>query len=217
MRHVLLATRNPGKVREIREIAAGLPVAWHALDEFPGAPDAEEHGATFAENARLKALHYYTHCAAAAGMGVLADDSGLEVDALGGAPGVHSARYAGMPRDDAANNRKLVDALAGVPVERRTARFRCAMAFVDRGRVVLESEGTFAGLIIDAPRGRNGFGYDPHFLVPELGRTAAELPSAQKNALSHRGQALRAMLAQLARHLAGGQGYEPLDKTGRAS
>jgi len=197
MPHVLLATRNAGKIREIRAIAAGLPLVWHGLDEFRVAPDAAEQGATFAENARLKALFYYGCCGAQAGMAVLADDSGLEVDALGGAPGVHSARYAGTPRDDAANNRKLVQALAGVPPERRTARFRCAMALAWEGRVVLETDGTFEGRISDVPRGTNGFGYDPHFLAPELGRTAAELPAEQKNALSHRGRALRAMLAQM--------------------
>jgi XTP/dITP diphosphohydrolase len=110
---------------------------------------------------------------------------------------VHSARYAGWPRDDRANNRRLVQALGGVPVERRTARFHCVMAFARPGEVVLETEGTFEGLVIDQPRGTNGFGYDPHFLIPELGRTAAELPPEQKNARSHRGRALRAMLKQI--------------------
>lgn len=190
---VLLATRNAGKVREIRAIAAALPIVWHGLDEFGPLPDAVESGATFAENARLKALHY----ARLTGLSTLADDSGLEVDALGGAPGVQSARFAGLPRDDAANNRKLIGLLAGVPAERRTARFRCALALAQAGRVVLETEGTFAGVICDAARGTNGFGYDPHFLVPELGLTAAELPSDEKNTRSHRGQALRAMLARL--------------------
>jgi XTP/dITP diphosphohydrolase len=190
---VLLATRNAGKVREIRAIAAALPIIWHGLDELGPLPDAGESGATFAENARLKALHY----ARLTGLSTLADDSGLEVDALGGAPGVQSARFAGLPRDDAANNRKLIGLLAGVPAERRTARFRCALALAQAGRVVLETEGTFAGVICDAARGTNGFGYDPHFLVPELGLTAAELPSDEKNARSHRGQALRAMLVRL--------------------
>jgi len=193
MPDVLLATRNAGKVREIRQIAAGTPLDWHGLDEYPDLPDVEESGVTFAENACLKALQY----AEMTGLATLADDSGLEVDALGGAPGVHSARFAGSPRSDAANNRKLIEALAAVPAERRQARFRCAMAFVRDGRVVLETNGCFEGLVIDQPRGSNGFGYDPHFLVPELNRTAAELPAAEKNARSHRGQALRAMLARL--------------------
>lgn len=190
---VLLATSNAGKVREIRQIAAGTPLVWHSLAEYGGVPAVEETGATFAENARLKALHY----AAATGLDTLADDSGLEVDALDGAPGVHSARYAGTPRDDAANNRKLVAALADVPPERRTARFRCAMAFARGGRLVLETDGRVEGLIVDVARGANGFGYDPHFLLPDLHRTAAELSADVKNARSHRGQALRHMLAQI--------------------
>lgn len=190
---ILLATANPGKVREIRQVAAGLPIEWCGLDAFGDLEPAEETGDTFAANARLKALHY----AQLTGLSTLADDSGLEVDALGGEPGVHSARYGGIPRNDAANNRKLVAALAGVPEERRTARFRCAMAFAHIGQVVLEASGTFEGRIIDAARGTNGFGYDPHFLVPELGRTAAELPPHEKNARSHRGHALRRMLAEL--------------------
>ena len=193
MPDVLLATRNPGKIREIRAIAADSPLVWHGLAEFPAVPEADETGATFAENARLKALH----SGAATGLPTLADDSGLEVNALGGEPGVHSARFAGLPRDDAANNRKLIHLLADVPAQRSTARFRCAMAFVRDGRVVLETQGTFEGVICDVPRGANGFGYDPHFLVPDLGLTAAELPSDEKNARSHRGQALRAMLAEL--------------------
>jgi XTP/dITP diphosphohydrolase len=190
---VLVATRNPGKLREVREIAAGRPWVWRALTEFVDLVDVEEAGATFAENARLKAMHY----GRLTGLPTLADDSGLEVDVLHGAPGVHSARFAGTPRDDAANNRKLLGLLADVPRERRTARFRCAMAFVQGGQVVLESTGTFEGLICDEARGRNGFGYDPHFLIPDLGLTVAELSSEAKNARSHRGQALRAMLAQM--------------------
>ncbi len=193
MPEILLATRNPGKVREIRAAAVGLPLVWHSLQEFPELPEADECGSSFAENARIKALHY----ARLTRLPTLADDSGLEVDALGGQPGVRSARYAGLPRDDAANNRKLIQMLTGVPPERRTARFRCAMAFADRGRVLLETEGTVEGQIVDQPRGAGGFGYDPHFLLPDLGRTAAELPTELKNLRSHRGQALRAMLAQL--------------------
>ncbi|MCK4342626.1 MAG: RdgB/HAM1 family non-canonical purine NTP pyrophosphatase [Phycisphaerae bacterium] len=193
MPHVLLATRNAGKLREMREIAVHTPLVCHGLEEYPDVPEAEETGTTFAENARLKALYY----ADATGLPTLADDSGLEVDALDGAPGVHSARYGGVPHDYAANNRKLVRALANVPPQRRTARFHCAMAFVKDGQVVLESEGAVEGMIIDQPRGQNGFGYDPHFLLPELGLTAAELPPEQKNALSHRGQALRAMLGKM--------------------
>jgi len=191
---ILLATRNPGKVREIRQASSSCGLVWRSLNEFPGLPPAGEDGATFAENARRKALHY----AAATGLPTLADDSGLEVDCLNGAPGVQSARYAGEPPDDAANNRKLIAALAGIPLEKRTARFGCAMALAWGGQVLVETEGAIAGLIIDVPRGNNGFGYDPHFYLPQYGRTMAELTPAEKNAISHRGQALRALLARLA-------------------
>lgn len=190
---LLLATRSAGKVRELRALCAGDEWSWVGLDAFPDLAEPEEAGATFAENARLKAL-YYARCT---GMGALADDSGLCVDALGGAPGVHSARYAGTPRDDAANNRKLVQALAGVPDERRTARFVCAMAFAEPGRVLLETDGRVEGRIVDAPRGTNGFGYDPHFYFPPAHRTLAELSPDEKNSVSHRSRALRAMLARL--------------------
>ena len=193
MPELLLATRNLGKLRELREIAAGSAFLWHALDEFPGVPEAVEDGLTFAENAQRKALHY----AAATGMHTLADDSGLEVDFLNGAPGVHSARYAGTACDAAANNRKLLAALGDLPLEQRSACFQCAMAFARPGRVLCESAGTFAGRILTEPRGENGFGYDPLFLIPALGKTAAELPPERKHALSHRGQALRAMLEQI--------------------
>jgi XTP/dITP diphosphohydrolase len=195
---LLLATRNSGKLRELQEIAAGCPLVWRGLAEFPGVPEAVEDGQTFAENARRKALHY----AAATGLPTLADDSGLEVDYLGGAPGVLSARYAGVDQDDAANVRKLLAALVGVPAERRTARFRCSMAFARPGEVLRESAGVIEGRITDVPRGTGGFGYDPVFLVPALGKTAAELDPQQKHAISHRGQALRAMLPQIEQWLA---------------
>jgi len=196
MPEILLATGNADKLRELREIVANMPLSCRGLDEFPGLPEAEETEPTLAGNARLKAMHY----AKLTGQITLADDSGLEVDALNGEPGVHSARYAGTIRDYAANNRKLVTELAGVPDEKRTARFRCAMALVQGDQVLLESEGAFEGRIIDEARGANGFGYDPHFLIPELGVTAAELPSDEKHARSHRGRALRAMLAKIEAH-----------------
>lgn len=202
MTELLLATRNPGKLRELRTItrdghllaaAGGSPLLWRGLDEFPGVPDASENGQTFAANARLKALHY----AAATGLPTLADDSGLEVDYLGGAPGVVSARYAGPQQNNAANVRKLLAAMAGVPAPHRTARFRCSMAFARPGQVLYESTGVIEGCIADSPRGMGGFGYDPVFLVPALGRTAAELTPQEKHAISHRGQALRAMLPKI--------------------
>jgi XTP/dITP diphosphohydrolase len=192
---ILLATHNAGKVREIRRISAERNWRWRSLDDFPDVAEAVEDADSFVENARRKALHY----AAATGLLTLADDSGLEVDCLGGAPGVHSARYAGRPHDYAANNRKLVAAVAGVPLEQRNARFRCAMVLACPNEVLAETQGSVAGLIIDKPRGTGGFGYDPHFLIPSLGKTMAELSPGEKNALSHRGQALRAMLPKLAR------------------
>ncbi len=190
---ILLATHNAGKLREMRQITEGWPVRWLGLDEFPELGDVEETGTTFAGNARLKALEY----AQATGMFTIADDSGLEVDALDGAPGVYSARYAGTPKDDAANNRKLVAALRGVPETQRTARFRCVMALAHDGDVLIETTGSYEGVIVDEPRGTDGFGYDPHFFVPDLGKTVAELSPEVKNARSHRGQAMRAMLEQI--------------------
>ncbi len=193
---LVIATTNRGKLREVSEVLAGMALTLRNLADFPGIEEAVEDGATFEENASIKAIHYarLTNC------WTLADDSGLCVDALGGAPGVHSARYAGMPSNDVANNRKLIDALRAVPMNLRTARFVCAMALAKPrdakggdATVVATARGEVAGVIIDTPRGRNGFGYDPHFLIPALDKTAAELPPEQKNAISHRGNALRNM------------------------
>jgi len=196
---VLIATGNPGKFREIVAELAGAPARFLSLRDVPPIEPCEETGETFEANAREKAVYY----ARRSGRLALADDSGLEVDALAGRPGVLSARYAGRPCDDAANNRKLVEELHGVPAERRTARFRCAMALADpSGRILAETAGAIEGVIIDSPRGKNGFGYDPHFLVPALGRTTAELDPAHKNRISHRGQATRAMGDALRRLLA---------------
>lgn len=194
MPEILLATYNTGKLRELRQMTADSPWTWRNLQDFPGIPPAIEDGATFAENACRKALHYWRHTRRP----TLAEDSGLEVDALGGEPGVRSARFAGEPCDDSANNRRLVALLREVPPERRTARYRCAMALAVDDRIVIQTSGTLEGRIIDDPRGGGGFGYDPHFLIPALGRTAAELDPQAKNQISHRGQALRALLAQLA-------------------
>ncbi|MCH7592477.1 MAG: XTP/dITP diphosphatase [Planctomycetes bacterium] len=186
---LLIATTNPGKLREVRAMLEGLLVQVVTLDDFPSLPVPIEDQETFEANARLKALHYarLTDCL------TLADDSGLEVDALGGAPGVHSARYAGGACDTAANNAKLVAALSGVEPQRRTARFRCAMALARGDRILATAAGKIEGVIVDEPRGHNGFGYDPHFLVPDCGLTAAEMPSEQKNRISHRGRALQAI------------------------
>jgi XTP/dITP diphosphohydrolase len=193
MQKIVVATSSVHKLREIRQMTAGSPFAWLSLADIPFIEEPIEDGRTFAENARKKALHY----SRVTSDYVLADDSGLEVSCLNGAPGVDSAYYAGRPRDDAANNRKLVAALEGVALERRSARFRCVMVLARAGEVLLESSGEVEGLIVDQPRGENGFGYDPHFLIPEFDRTTAELASEQKNLVSHRGRALRAMLEKL--------------------
>jgi XTP/dITP diphosphohydrolase len=190
---ILIATTNLGKLREIQAVMHDLPAKWQSLANHPDWPEAIEDAETFAENAAIKAIYY----ARLSGTWALADDSGLEVDALGGQPGVHSARYAGTPSNTAANNTKLIASLANHPPENRTARFRCAIAIACGNRIIATSEGCLEGVIIDQPRGANGFGYDPHFLIPELGKTAAELSSEQKNAISHRGRALTALKPKL--------------------
>ena len=196
---LVVATGNPGKLREFRALLAGLPFRVASLAEL-GIASPAETGASFRENALAKARH----ARAASGCAVIADDSGLEVDALGGAPGVHSARYAGANASEAANNAKLVAALAGVPPERRGARYRCVLVYLGAAGPVV-AEGHWDGRIVDEPRGAGGFGYDPHFLLPALGRTAAELEPAHKNRISHRGIALRALRGRLERFAAGGR------------
>jgi XTP/dITP diphosphohydrolase len=187
---LLIATRNLGKVREYRQILTGLPLEVTYLDEEGIPLEVEEGGTSFAENARHKALSY----ADASAMWTWADDSGLEVDALGGAPGVYSARYVGPDASDADRRRVLLNALAGVPWERRTARFRCVVAIAKPGAEaeVYTAEGTCEGVIAFGSAGNNGFGYDPVFYLPDLGVTMAQLPSEEKNRISHRGLAARA-------------------------
>ena len=192
-RSILIATGNPGKLREIQAVMGDLPVEWRTLKDFPDLAEPVEDAETFAGNAALKAIHY----SQLANMLALADDSGLEVDALGGQPGVRSARYAGEPADDQANNAKLIDALRSVPPEQRTARFRCAIALADGDEVLATAEGFLEGVIVDEARGDNGFGYDPHFWVPSSGMTTAQMSPAVKNAISHRGQALAALRPRL--------------------
>jgi XTP/dITP diphosphohydrolase len=198
---VLLATSNPHKVSEVRAILGPLGIEVRSLAELGrDYPEPIEDGHTFEDNARIKARGY----AAMVGLPCLAEDSGLEVDALGGAPGVHSARYAGIDgtRDerDRANNEKLLAALANVPAARRTARFVCAMCLaLPDGRILAETRGTYDGIVADGPRGENGFGYDPLLFLADVGRTSAELSPEEKNARSHRGQAARAMAELLRR------------------
>jgi XTP/dITP diphosphohydrolase len=191
---LVLATGNAGKLRELQAILAPMRVEVLPLSEFTDSA-AEETGHSFVENALLKARF----AANAAGIPAIADDSGLEVDALGGAPGIYSARYAGAGAGDAANNAKLLREMAGVPDEKRGARYRCAMVFVSRpddaDPVVCEAG--WEGRIATAARGNGGFGYDPLFVVAGGERTAAEYEAGEKNRVSHRGRALRALVAAL--------------------
>lgn len=203
-RRLVVATGNAHKLEEIRSILTerhDLDVELVSMREF-GVTEPVEDGATFEANALIKARA----CAEATGLPALADDSGLEVEALDGAPGVHSARYAGEPTDDAANNRKLIDALEGVPAERRMARFVCAAAMVTPEGLEQVRLGTMTGRIVDTPRGEYGFGYDPHFVsdVIDDGRTNAQLTPAEKQAISHRGIAFRALRPVLQQVLGGG-------------
>jgi XTP/dITP diphosphohydrolase len=193
---VVVATANAGKLRELTALLAGLDMQLVAQSGLGIAP-VEETGTTFAENALLKARH----AARCTGLAAIADDSGLEVAALQGAPGLYSARYAGPGSDDAANNAKLLRVLAGVPDEARGARYRCVLVFVngpdDPAPVVAQA--SWEGRIIDTPRGSGGFGYDPYFWLPDRGCTAAELDAAEKNRISHRGQAMRQLRVALER------------------
>ena len=194
MQRIVLASNNKGKVREIGQLLADRDLQVVPQSEF-NIPDADETGLSFVENAILKARH----AARLSGLPAIADDSGLEVDALNGAPGIYSARYAGSGATDAENNRKLLAALEDVPDEARTARFQCLMVFMRHADdpTPLICQGTWDGFILRQPRGENGFGYDPLFLVPEKNCSSAELPAGVKNAMSHRGKALQALLQKL--------------------
>jgi XTP/dITP diphosphohydrolase len=196
---LVLATRNQHKVREISELLSGTGVVVLSFHDFPDLPDVEEDGATLEANAVKKAATI----ASVTGLPALADDTGLEVDALDGAPGVVSARYAGPGATYEDNNRKLLRALAGVPPSRRTASFRCVVALAVPGSAVRTIEGRTEGVILEEPRGGRGFGYDPIFLPNGHDRTYAEMDAAEKNAVSHRGKAVRAAV-ELVRGALGG-------------
>lgn len=193
---ILVATTNPGKLEELRELLGnvGEGIKWNCLHEFPNISEVVEDGQTFAENARKKALGY----AKATGLWTLADDSGLVIDALGGQPGVLSARFAAdnCPRADRktidkANYLKVLRLLKDVPDSQRTARFVCHLTLADDQKILLEATGSVEGVIIDQPRGENGFGYDPIFYIPSLQKTVAQLENHDKNQISHRGNAIR--------------------------
>jgi len=206
MRKILVASTNPGKLKELREMLAG-DVEWVGLSDFPNVSEIEEDGKTFSENARKKAIGY----ASATGLWTLADDSGLVVDALNGQPGVKSARFSSVKETnrgliDHKNMAKVLKLLEGVPKEKRTARFMCCLCLASPpepekksgGRaspekVLIETSGKLEGLIINEPMGENGFGYDPIFFVPESNKTVAQMTSEEKNAISHRGNAIRSL------------------------
>jgi len=194
---IALATRNPHKIRELTRICADWPVAWATIrDHDPaGFPEVEETGETYLDNAALKA----TAVARASGLPALADDSGIEVDALGGRPGPRSARFAGPASTDERNLAELIRAIRGVPAAGLTARYRCvaALASPDGGAVVVHAEGVCEGTLVTKPRGSDGFGYDPIFVPVGWERTMAELRPEEKDRISHRGRALRALLEQI--------------------
>jgi len=199
MKHILIATSNPGKLRDFAGAAAGYGIEVRAIPNFASLPAVVEDGTTFEANARKKAEAYGRF---APGEIVIADDSGLEVDALGGAPGVHSARYAADEphlaennTDDELNNRKLIREIKLVPVENRTGRFVCVIAAARDGETLGVFLGKSEGVILEQPRGFNGFGYDPLFYFPEIGKTFAELSAEEKAQYSHRGAAFRNFLA----------------------
>lgn len=191
---LLIATTNRGKLAEIRRILADVPYELATLEGFPALAEPEETGATFAENARQKARHY----AAATGLPTVAEDSGLEIDALDGAPGVQSARWHGT--DYAVKFARIRDALAARGVQGSPARFVCALALARGAEVVFEARGTVEGEIAPEPRGTHGFGYDPIFYYPPYRRTLGELDDEEKAAVSHRGEAFRQLAAHLAAH-----------------
>ncbi|MHC4155108.1 MAG: XTP/dITP diphosphatase [Planctomycetota bacterium] len=188
---ILVATTNPGKIAELKAML-DIDVELVGLADFEGIAEIEEDGATFAENARKKAMGY----AKATGLWTVADDSGLVVDALDGAPGVKSARFSGEKDKnrtllDHRNMAKVLKLLEGVPAEKRTARFVCALCLASPEKILIETEGTLEGLIAEQEMGENGFGYDPIFILPDLNKTVAQLTRKEKNAISHRGNAIR--------------------------
>lgn len=197
IKELLIATRNMGKVRELKGLLEPMGIAVLSLEDIKDAPVVVEDGKTFRANAAKKAVEL----ACFSGRPVMGEDSGLEVDALDGRPGVYSARYAGEPPDDERNNTRLLQELSGVPFVRRTARYRSAIAFADKDALVDVTEGHCEGIITEERRGVNGFGYDPLFYVEQYKKTFGELPLSIKQALSHRAMAFRLFLKVLERYL----------------
>lgn len=190
MQEIIVATKNQGKVNELKAIFAAKGVEVKSLLDYPSIPDIEETGETFAENAKIKAVEMARYFQKS----VIADDSGLIVDALDGAPGVYSARYAGLEKSDEKNNEKLLRELQNVPESKRSARFHCAIciAFPDGRDYIFE--GSCEGIIAQEPRGNNGFGYDPLFYIPHLKKTMAEITQEEKNQISHRAKAIQKLV-----------------------
>ncbi|MCA9916426.1 MAG: XTP/dITP diphosphatase [Anaerolineales bacterium] len=200
MTKLLVATHNKGKVKEFAEMLADLDIEWLSLDDVGVTEDVAETGSTFRENSVLKARAY----AAETGLLTLADDSGLEVDALDGAPGVYTARYGGAGLTAVQRYQKLLDAIQQVPDPQRTARFRCVIVLANAAGAILgESEGVCEGQIAHAPAGDGGFGYDPVFFLPQFGQTMAQLTPAEKHKISHRGRAVQAIVPRLRELLVG--------------
>lgn len=212
MTDLFLATNNPGKIREYEQLLAPLEVKLWTPRMLGLEITVREEAASYAENARLKALTYVR----ASGMPTLADDSGLEVDALGGAPGIHSARYAGHDANDADRYHLLLQQLEGLPWEKRTARFRCVLVLATPDGEVYSTEGVCEGIIGFEPRGSHGFGYDPIFFLPEYGMTMAQLSPEVKNRVSHRARAVQEMLPILSRVLAGRTLHSRKDADGQS-
>ncbi len=193
MQQLIIATRNQGKVKELKKLLAHLSFDILSLKNLPNVPKTIESGTNFKENATIKAVAVSKYTQGI----IMADDSGLEVDALGGEPGVYSARYAGEGACDAANNAKLLENLQGIPLSQRTARFCCTIAIIIPGQEMMLVEGYCNGLIAEEPRGDGGFGYDPLFIVPGYNKTFAELPLDIKNKISHRSKAMAKALIVL--------------------
>ena len=196
MKKILIATKNQGKFREMKAALAELPVEILSLSDFENLPDAVENGNTFEENARIKAKFFHE----LTGHACLADDSGLEVAALGGAPGINSARFAGYHADDKTNNQVLLRELEKVGVSESPADYRCAMVFIDDNGEEITTVGKVDGIIRKVPRGNGGFGYDPYFYL-DAEKTMAQLTPTEKSAISHRGEALRKMIPKLKERL----------------
>lgn len=198
MKKIILASNNKSKLKELNTILSSCGFELYSQSDFD-LPSVDETGLTFVENAILKARH----AAKATGLPALADDSGIEVDYLNGAPGIYSARYAGENCDDADNNRRLMEELTGVSTEKRTARYQCVLVFLKHAAdpTPIIAHGAWEGIILEEEKGTGGFGYDPLFWLPELNCSAAELSKNEKNLISHRGKALQSLLQQLSEDL----------------